>query len=265
MVGDNYRRNNWGGDINSRFCRFSYNCTFIKKWSRLNANGRICFNAHDGGNCDHAGGNEIFRAEIDNLSKFLGLSLFIFSGLGLRNGGEMIQFIKRYKFFFITLLPMVLIAFLDWPKEVKALHVLYFSLKEMLLVIPPIFLLLGFLDVWVPKETMTRYMGSESGMKGMILAFFIGSAAAGPLYGAFPVAAVLMKKGASFTNILIFIGAWSTTKIPMLLFEMAALGSKFAWTRLAVDIPGIIIIAWILNRMISNKEKAAIYRNADNL
>ncbi len=177
----------------------------------------------------------------------------------------MIQFIKRYKFFFITLLPMVLIAFIDWPKEVKALHVLYFSLKEMLLVIPPIFLLLGFLDVWVPKETMTRYMGAGAGMKGMVLAFFIGSAAAGPLYGAFPVAAVLMKKGASFTNILIFIGAWSTTKIPMLLFEMAALGPKFAWTRLAVDIPGIIIIAWILNRMISNKEKAAIYRNADNL
>jgi uncharacterized membrane protein YraQ (UPF0718 family) len=177
----------------------------------------------------------------------------------------MIQFIKRYKFFLMTLLAMTLIAFLDWPKEVKTLHVLYFSLKEMLLVIPPIFLLLGFLDVWVPKETMTRYMGPGSGVKGILLAIFIGSAAAGPLYGAFPVTAVLMKKGVSFTNILIFIGAWSTTKIPMFLFEIAALGPKFAWTRLAVDIPGIIIIAWVLNRTISGKEKLEIFNNAANL
>jgi uncharacterized membrane protein YraQ (UPF0718 family) len=177
----------------------------------------------------------------------------------------MSKLIKRYSFFVVALLAMAMLAIWDWSREVKALHVLYFSLQEMLLVIPPIFLLLGFLDVWVPKETMTRYMGPEAGIKGVLLAIFIGSAAAGPLYGAFPVAAVLMKKGVSFTNILIFIGAWSTTKIPMFLFEMAALGPKFAWTRLAVDIPGIIIIAWVLNRIVSSKEKEAIFQNAANL
>lgn len=119
-------------------------------------------------------------------------------------------------------------AFLDRPREVKALNMLYFSLKEMILVIPPIFILLGFLDVWIPKETMVKYMGPGSGITGTGLAILIGSAAAGPLYGAFPVAAVFMKKGVSLSNILIFIGAWSTTKIPMFLFELAALGPKFA-------------------------------------
>jgi len=57
-----------------------------------------------------------------------------------------------------------------------------FSLKEMLLVIPPIFILLGILDTWVPKEVMMKYMGEKSGWKGIVLAFLIGSAAAGPLY-----------------------------------------------------------------------------------
>lgn len=177
----------------------------------------------------------------------------------------MMQHIKRYRFFLATLLVLLAIALLDPPREIKALNVICFSLKEMILVIPPIFVLLGLLDVWVPKATMTRYMGPGSGLKGIILAFFIGSAAAGPLYGAFPVAAVFMKKGVGFTNILIFIGAWSTTKIPMFLFETAALGPKFAWTRLAVDIPGIIIIAWTLNRMISVKEKEAIYQKAEKM
>ncbi|HBE77063.1 MAG TPA: permease, partial [Firmicutes bacterium] len=68
----------------------------------------------------------------------------------------MSKLIKRYSFFVVALLAMAMLAIWDWSREVKALHVLYFSLQEMLLVIPPIFLLLGFLDVWVPKETMTR-------------------------------------------------------------------------------------------------------------
>ena len=135
----------------------------------------------------------------------------------------------------------------------------------MMLVIPPIFVLMGLLDVWVPKETMIKYMGEGSGIKGILLAVFIGSAAAGPLYGAFPVAAVFMKKGVKFSNILIFIGAWSTTKIPMLLFEIAALGTKFALTRLLVDIPGILIIAWILSKLLSKQEVRQIYENAETI
>jgi len=78
----------------------------------------------------------------------------------------------------------------------------------------PVFILLGLLDAWVPKEMMMTHIGDKSGIKGILLALFLGSAAAGPLYGAFPVAAILMKKGAKFSNVLIFIGAWSTTKIP---------------------------------------------------
>jgi len=135
----------------------------------------------------------------------------------------------------------------------------------MAFVIPPVFILLGLLDIWVPKETMIKFMGEGSGIKGVILSIIIGSAAAGPLYGAFPVAAVFMKKGVKFTNILIFIGAWSTTKIPMLLFEISALGKTFALTRLAIDIPGIIIIAYILAAFISKDEIKKIYKNAERL
>ncbi len=146
----------------------------------------------------------------------------------------------------------------------KALSVTGFSLKEMLLVIPPVFILLGLLDVWVPRETMMKYMGEGSGIKGVVLAFLLGSAAAGPLYGAFPIAAVFMKKGVKLTNILVFLGAWSTTKIPMLLFEISALGAKFALTRLLVDIPGIILIAYLLSRLVSKEEVKRIYERAEN-
>ena len=68
-------------------------------------------------------------------------------------------------------------------------------------------------------------------MRGGLLAFVPGAAAAGPLYAAFPIAAVLIKKGAKLTNVFIFLGAWSTTKIPMLLFETANLGARYMLLR----------------------------------
>ncbi|WIF94355.1 permease [Caminicella sporogenes] len=173
--------------------------------------------------------------------------------------------IKRYKFFLVVLLILIILFFINKDIGLKAVNVTGYQFKVMILVIPPVFILLGLLDVWVPRETMMKYMGEKSGIIGILLAILLGSAAAGPLYGAFPVAAVLMKKGVKFTNVLIFIGAWSTTKIPMFLFEMSSLGTKFAITRLLVDIPGIIIIAYILSHMISKEEIRKIYERVEAL
>lgn len=172
--------------------------------------------------------------------------------------------LKRYRAFLVTLLAFGVFTLINRELGAKAFGTAVSSIKEMLLIIPPIFILLGLLDVWVPREIMIKLMGDASGIKGIILAFFLGSAAAGPLYGAFPIAAVFMKKGVKFSNIMIFIGAWSTTKIPMFLFEMSSLGVKFALTRLAIDIPGIIIIAFTLSKLVSAKEIKKLYENAQS-
>ncbi|MEN6463398.1 MAG: permease [Syntrophomonas sp.] len=169
------------------------------------------------------------------------------------------NFLKRYWQVWVVLAAFAILGVIEPAIAGKAVNISIFSIKEMLVVIPPIFILLGLLDVWVPRETMIRFMGDNSGIKGILLAFFLGSAAAGPLYGAFPIAAVLMKKGAGFRNVMVFIGAWSTTKIPMLLFEISALGAKFAITRLLVDIIGILIIAQILIKAIQGQELQQIY------
>lgn len=172
--------------------------------------------------------------------------------------------IKKYSIFIISTI-LIILTFI-WNKEVgvKAIDTVKFSFKEMMLVIPPIFILMGLLDEWVPKETVVKFMGEGSGLKGIILSFLIGSAAAGPLYGAFPVATVFMKKGVKLTNVFIFIGAWSTTKIPMLLFEIASLGSKFALTRLLINIPGILIIAYTLNKLLGEKYKEEMLLRASD-
>ena len=175
------------------------------------------------------------------------------------------KMLKRYRLFIAMVLVYIgLYIFardLFFGSTTKA----FGSLKEMMLVIPPIFVLLGLLDVWVPKETMVKLMGKGSGLKGMGLAFFLGSAAAGPLYGAFPVAITLLKKGSSFTNVLILMGAWSTTKLPMLMFEAASLGIEFTLLRFGLNLFGILGIAFISELVLGHKgEEAILQRIANN-
>ena len=173
--------------------------------------------------------------------------------------------IKKYRGFLVVLACVGLLTVFNSGIGIKAISISARSFVEMLFIIPPVFVLLGLLDVWVPRESMVKYMGEGSGLKGVLLSLFIGSAAAGPLYAAFPVSAVFMKKGVSFSNVMIFIGAWSTTKIPMILFEFESLGASFALTRLLVDVPGIIIIALLLTKLGSKEEIKELYENAENM
>ena len=172
----------------------------------------------------------------------------------------MITLLKEYKFFlFLLIVNFILILFYPAVGS-KSIEISIKSLIEMFIIVPPIFLLLGLFDVWVPRETIIKLMGKNSSLLGIFLALLLGSFSAGPLYAAFPVAAMLMNKGSKFSNILIFIGAWATTKIPMLLFEAGSMGWEFMLTRLIINIPGIIIMAYLIEMTISYKEKKFIYQ-----
>jgi uncharacterized membrane protein YraQ (UPF0718 family) len=173
--------------------------------------------------------------------------------------------LRQYLFFIITIILIGVLFIFDFNKGLKATDVVVYSFKEILLVLPPIFILIGLLDVWIPKETMMKHLGEESGIKGVALSFLLGIFAAGPLYAAFPIAVVFMKKQVKFFNIIIFIGAWSTTKIPMLLFEISALGFKFAFLRLVLNIFVIIIIAYLIGVFIKKEEIDTIYKKAERL
>ena len=172
---------------------------------------------------------------------------------------------KRYRIFIVMLVVYVLIYAFDLQLFMTSTQKSYSSMIEMAMILPPIFVLLGLLDVWVKRETMVKFMGKGSGLKGILLAFFLGSAAAGPLYAAFPVALMLLRKGSSFKNVLIMIGAWSTTKIPMLMFEAASMGLTFTITRLVLDIFGILIIAWISEKSLGQNDINSIYLHANEL
>ena len=170
--------------------------------------------------------------------------------------------IKRYAML-IVLVVVYLVVMVAAPDiGLKSVDLTWQNLLEMLSIVPPIFILLGLLDVWVPREMMIKLTGEGSGLRGILLSFLLGSFAAGPLYAAFPVAGIMMKKGSKFSNVMIFIGAWSTTKIPLLLFEAGSLGWTFMLLRFALNLPVIFLLGWLIQKSLPAKELQAIYLRA---
>ena len=125
--------------------------------------------------------------------------------------------------------------------------------KELITFLPFMFILVGLFDVWFPKEKVEKYIGKESGIKGTFWVILLAMLQAGPLYGAFPVAYLLWKKGCSIRNVFIYLGAFSTLKIPMLTFETGFLGIKFTLLRTAFTLPVFIIIAVLMEAYFKNK------------
>jgi uncharacterized membrane protein YraQ (UPF0718 family) len=119
---------------------------------------------------------------------------------------------------------------------------------EILWILPPILLLFGLFETWMPGDAIDNYLGVKSGAKGMLAALLLGSAAAGPLFTAFPLAVSMHNKGGRTANIVIFLGSWATIKLPMLIMESRFLGLRFSILRLVLTVPLIVLTGLVMEK-----------------
>jgi len=172
-------------------------------------------------------------------------------------------FWKRNGFLVFSIALAILCWGIDAETTERGMSLTVNGVVEMIGFLPPIFILLGLFDVWVERETVVRLMGTESGLKGAFLAFMLGSLAAGPLYMAFPVAVVLLKKKAGLFQIFVFIGTWAIAKVPMLLFETSCFGLSYTSIRFVCNVSAILLIAWIMCRILGPAYTAKLYEDAE--
>jgi len=166
---------------------------------------------------------------------------------------NILKIIKRYKYCLIFFFILVLIFLYNNEIGISAFKNIVSDLIQMLSVLPPTMILLGLMDEWIPREYFIKYMGDSSKILGIFLSFIFAFLAAGPLYASFPFAAVLIKKGVKFSNIIIFLNAWCVTKFSTLLFEIGSLGYEFTLYRLIINIPGIIIMGYAIDYLVRKK------------
>lgn len=159
--------------------------------------------------------------------------------------------------FLVMVIAAYIIMFVTKPSMgVTSIKNSAYYIKEMLMIMPVIFILTALLDIWIAKEKISKYLGKESKVKGIILSFVLGSISAGPIYAAFPMCVMLHKKGASIRNLVIILSSWAVIKVPMLLNEVKFLGIKFMAIRWVLTVIAIVVFSWIASKIIKDEDLA---------
>lgn len=165
---------------------------------------------------------------------------------------------------YISLLMLLALGMYDISMAVDASKSSLEQFLIMLEIVPPIFVLIGLLDVFVPRETMIKLMGDDSKFLGIIIAFVFGTLAAGPLVGAFPLAMIMLKKGARYANVLFFMMIWASAKLPIIFFQVATLGIKYTAVSNLVLIIIFLIGSYLIERLLGKKEINIIKEKANS-
>ncbi len=111
-----------------------------------------------------------------------------------------------------------------WPLVFEGLLVGAKVLWGVLPLLVFAFLVAGLVQALVRERSVRRWLGAESGWRGIALACMAGALMPGGPYAYYPVAAVLLKSGAGLGVLVAFITAknlWSITRLPL---EFALLG-----------------------------------------
>ncbi|HOE56411.1 MAG TPA: permease [Bacillota bacterium] len=167
---------------------------------------------------------------------------------------NIMQFIKTNRLLTIVVFSYIVLSMFMPDKAVQSLQNSLYYIKEMLMIMPVVLLLTALITAWVPKKTIEKNLGSNSGIKGSILSFLLGSFSAGPIYAAFPVCKALLSKGASISNIVILLSTWAVVKVPMLLNETKFLGPKFMIFRWILTTISIFIMGYITSKLIKKED-----------
>lgn len=101
----------------------------------------------------------------------------------------------------------------------------------------------GLIRLMIARETIEKYIGEGSGMKGLAIAALIGTLfPAGP-FTIFPLAAVLMVSGADRGAAIAFVSGWLLLGINRaVIWEMPFFGTDFVLFRFLVSLPMPVLL-----------------------
>jgi len=131
----------------------------------------------------------------------------------------------------IAFILLALSAVKDMKKTKQALKA---SGKIALTIFPVLFLifiLMGMVSAFVSKETIASWLGSGSGMLGILIGEVVGSFALIQPAAVFPFAGVLHDRGADYSALLGFVMTAILIGISTLPLEIQLFGKYFAFTR----------------------------------
>lgn len=95
------------------------------------------------------------------------------------------------------------------------------------------FIIAGMIQVLLPQNLLDRWVGAESGLRGIMIGTVAGGLTPGGPYVALPVIAGFLKSGAGVGTMVAYLTSWSLWAIARLPMEFGILGWRFTLVRLA--------------------------------
>lgn len=157
---------------------------------------------------------------------------------------------RNYLFFLAFILFLGGSFMLQFEPGMKMGQNFYLFAKDMVLILPPAFVLIGLFDVWTKREVIEKHFGKAAGIRGYLWSILLAATTVGGTFVAFPVAHALYQKGARYSMILTYISAASLVMIPMSIMEATILGIRFTAVRLLVSLPLVIISSVLMEKLL---------------
>lgn len=109
------------------------------------------------------------------------------------------------------------------------------------------FIIAGLIQSIIPSEMISQWVGTESGLKGVLLGAIAGGLMPGGPFISMPIAAGLLKAGANIGTMVALITGWSLWAVTRLPIEIGIMGWRFTAIRLAITFSFPIIAGLLAN------------------
>lgn len=154
------------------------------------------------------------------------------------NGKDGQQKPSRFPIIFLGLVAAIycIVAVTDFTIATRALQTFAGILRQIIPVLVLVFTLMFLIDLFVKPKAIAKHLGSESGMKGWILAIVAGIIATGPVYVWYSMLADFRKKGmrTALAGVFLYTRSVKLPFIPLMVYYFGGLYTVVLTTYLII-------------------------------
>lgn len=155
------------------------------------------------------------------------------------------------KILYIAVIVCLIISFYkDKKKTKKALKKAWKSFENILPQFLTIILIIGMMLSVLDDKTISRFLGAESGILGILIALGVGSVTLIPGFVAFPLAAALLHNGAGVAQIAAFVASLMMVGVVTMPMEIKMFGKKITIIRNVSAIVFSLIVAFVMGSVL---------------
>lgn len=158
----------------------------------------------------------------------------------------------NYFLYIITIILLSVSFFKDKRKTKQSLLKALKSFEKILPQLIGIIILVGIMLAFFNEEYISKVIGNNSGVLGIVISLVVGSITLIPGFVAFPTAAILLNNGAGITQIAAFVSSLMMVGVATYPLEVSYFGRKLTIMRNVFAFLFSIIVALLIGIIVGS-------------